>query len=452
MSFYNDAVVTKAERSVADAISALLALPKGGAVVGVAPAGAGKSHAIGTAVQAAREARLRVAVATPTNEQAFELVANVADRVASTKVIHLRKKALDLPTANRRKNITSTDDSGEASRADVVVGTLSKLGDAYSRGKLSKFDVLLVDEAYQANSVSYYLIGDLAPRHLLMGDSGQLAPFSTAPDGDRWRGLDEDPLLTAVEVLKRQQLVSKEIKLPITRRLDPRGARVAKAFYPGHEFEAAVNDGVRALTLGRAQGGARGRVAVMDKVLDHASLVGWAHLELPQAAVLTADRETIDLIVQMIARLLERDARVRCERTPKPRALLQSDIAVAVSHNDQKDLLRAALQKARLGDVRVNTANKLQGLTFEVVVAWHPLAGLPDVDEFHLYPGRLCVKLTRHRQACIVVGRAGDRKLVEGIPPATPAYVGWESNPALEGWYAHEAVFAALGACRVAAA
>jgi hypothetical protein len=33
---------------------------------------------------------------------------------------------------------------------------------------------------------------------------------------------------------------------------------------------------------------------------------------------------------------------------------------------------------------------------------------------------------------------------VEGIPPATPAYVGWEPNPALDGGYAHEAVFRAL--------
>ena len=62
---------------------------------------------------------------------------------------------------------------------------------------------LVVDEAFQANAVQYYGVGDLADRHLLMGDSGQLAPFTTAPEGDRWRGLDEDPLLTAVPVSVR---------------------------------------------------------------------------------------------------------------------------------------------------------------------------------------------------------------------------------------------------------
>ena len=53
--------------------------------------------------------------------------------------------------------------------------------------------------------------------------------------------------------------------------------------------------------------------------------------------------------------------------------------------------------------------------------------------------------LTRHRHACVVIGRVADRDLVRGIPPATPSYVGWEPNPALDGWYVHEAVFAALG-------
>ena len=43
--------------------------------------------------------------------------------------------------------------------------------------------------------------------------------------------------------------------------------------------------------------------------------------------------------------------------------------------------------------------------------------GLPDTDAFHLEPGRLCVLLTRHRHARIVVGRAGDRELLAGIPP-----------------------------------
>ena len=48
------------------------------------------------------------------------------------------------------------------------------------------------------------------------------------------------------------------------------------------------------------------------------------------------------------------------------------------------------------------------------------------------------------RQACIVVGRDTDRALLEGIPPATPGYLGWDPDPALDGWDAHEGVFRLL--------
>lgn len=57
-----------------------------------------------------------------------------------------------------------------------------------------------------------------------------------------------------------------------------------------------------------------------------------------------------------------------------------------MSHNDQKNALRARLDDEGLGDVVVNTANKLQGLTFEVVMTGHTLAAL-DADSFHLDPG-----------------------------------------------------------------
>jgi hypothetical protein len=75
----------------------------------------------------------------------------------------------------------------------------------------------------------------------------------------------------------------------------------------------------------------------------------------------------------------------------------------------------------------------------------HPLAGLPEADAFHLAPGRLCVLLTRHRQACVVVGRAGDKGLLEDqVPPPTAAYLGSDPDPVLDGWEIHRAVFTTL--------
>ncbi|MEO7596107.1 MAG: AAA family ATPase [Byssovorax sp.] len=429
------------------AIADTLAIRGNGAVVGIAPAGAGKSYAIATAVERARAEKMRVAVVTPTNEQAFALVRDLGERLKTDQISYVHSATVLMPSDCARRNVTEKK-AKEVARDGLVVGTLSKLGDAHARGDLTPFDLLLIDEAYQANAVHYYGVGDLAPRHLLMGDSGQLAPFTTAPEPDRWRGLSEDPLLTAVEVLLLNHTKTKRHYLPISRRLDPRAIPVARSFYPDHVFEAAVLPGVRKLILESASGR---NFRDQDAALEKASTAGWAHVELPDAAVLTTDPRAIWFIVSTIQRLFKRKPRVHCENHPKGRALEQADVAVAVSHNDQKDLLRAELADAGFPDVRVNTANKLQGLTFEVVIAWHPLSGLVEGDAFHLDPGRLCVMLTRHRQACIVLGRAADRRLVEGIPPSTPSYVGWDVNPALDGWYAHEAVFSALDPFRITA-
>jgi hypothetical protein len=92
----------------------------------------------------------------------------------------------------------------------------------------------------------------------------------------------------------------------------------------------------------------------------------------------------------------------------------------------------------------------LQGPEFEVTFVWPPRAGLPEADGFHLDPGRLCVLLTRHRQACVVVGRADDRELLEDRP-APAAYLGWDPDPVLDGWEIHREAFAALEPFRLPA-
>jgi hypothetical protein len=48
-----------------------------------------------------------------------------------------------------------------------------------------------------------------------------------------------------------------------------------------------------------------------------------------------------------------------------------------------------------------------------------------------------------------VVGREGDREVVEDQPPPTPAYLGWDPDPVLDGWEVHRAVFDALEPLRV---
>lgn len=448
------AAVAASERTANRAISELLdgrGRPRG--VVVTAPAGAGKSFLVSIGVDQACDRGLRVAAAAPTNEQAFGLVRTIShlycSRGGGRTVTFVPASNVSLPDSVRRLAGVRELPAVQAQGAEVVVGTLSKLGDAFSRGSLDAFDVLLIDESYQADSAKYFAVGELAPLHLLVGDGGQISPFSTIDDPGRWRGLPEDPLQTAVGVLRRNHPSTPVHGLPITRRLDDRAVRIARLFYPDLPFAPAVLPGVRELRL-TASTAAPPRLRRLDKALDLAADEGWAHVELPREAVLQADPEAVDLIAGLVHRLFQRTPQARCERQPRLAALRPDQVAVGVSHNDQKDFLRIALDARGLGGVVVETANKLQGLEFEVVFVWHPLAGLPEADGFHLDPGRLCVLLTRHRQACIVAGRGGDRDLLEDrIPPPAAAYLGWDPDPLLDGWEVHREVFAALEPFRV---
>ncbi len=449
---YDAATLSAAEATVDAALHDLL--DGAGASRGVvvpAPAGAGKSRLIVTAVDRTRARGRRVAVAAPTNEQAFGLLRTISNvhcaGGSGRTVTFVPASTVTLPDTIRTLPGVREAKAKDASDQDLIVGTLSKLGDAFARGDLAPFDVLLVDEAYQADSAKYFAVGGLAPVHLLVGDAGQISPFAAVADPGRWRGLSEDPLQTAVGVLRRNHPLTPVHGLPVTRRLDPRAAAVARLFYPDLCVNAAVLPGVRELRLGKGGGGDRR----LDPALDLAARDGWAHVELPRAAVLQADSEAVVLIADLVNRLFERGPRVRCERGPSLGALAPSRVAVGVCHNDQKDHLRAALDERGLCEVVVETANKLQGLEFEVVFVWHPLSGLPEADEFHLDPGRLCVLLTRHRHACVVVGRVGDRELLDDRPPPpTAAYLGYDPDPVLDGWEIHQAVFDALAPFRVA--
>lgn len=450
---YDTGVVAAADRMADCAIADSLSGAPGQRGVHVtAPAGAGKSYLVSRAVGRARARRLRVAVAAPTNEQAFGLVRTIAMLhcgTGSQTVTFVPARSVSLPDAIRRLPGVQEREASTASREDLIVGTLSKLGDAFARGSLSPFDVLLIDESYQADAGKYYSVGDLAPVHLLVGDGGQISPFSTIDDPCRWRGLPEDPLQTAVGVLRRNHSQTAVYGLPITRRLDGRAVLIARLFYQDLSFAPAVLAGVRELRMRKAAAKNR-RLRKLDAALDVAAREGWAHIELPRAAVLQADPVAVELLAALLLRLFERRPDVRCERQPQLSPLRPEQVAIGVSHNDQKDFLRVTLDSLGLANVVVETANKLQGLEFELVFVWHPLSGLPEADGFHLDPGRLCVLLTRHRQACIVVGRAGDRELLEDqIPQPTEAYLGWDPDPVLDGWAVHRGIFAALEPFRV---
>jgi superfamily I DNA and/or RNA helicase len=124
-------------------------------------------------------------------------------------------------------------------------------------------------------------------------------------------------------------------------------------------------------------------------------------------------------------------------------------LAIGVTHRDQREEIRTRIDEvcADLGvpprEITVDTANKLQGRQFEVVVAWHPLSGRRDSSAFHLKAGRLCVLASRHRQACIVVARAGIREQLDAYPHSEPVWLG-TAMPDVDGWEASHRFLAHL--------
>jgi hypothetical protein len=86
--------------------------------------------------------------------------------------------------------------------------------------------------------------------------------------------------------------------------------------------------------------------------------------------------------------------------------------------------------------ITVDTANRIQGREYHVVIVLHPLSGRAAASEFHLETGRLCVLLSRHRHACIVVTRAGIQDVLDDHPMSRPVWIGADI-PVPDGWEAN---------------
>jgi hypothetical protein len=79
------------------------------------------------------------------------------------------------------------------------------------------------------------------------------------------------------------------------------------------------------------------------------------------------------------------------------------------------------LLAAGIEGVKVDTAERWQGLERKLMVIVHPLSSTPDPDfDFDLGTGRLCVMASRHQHGMVVVSRDHVSDTLSGLmPPAT---------------------------------
>jgi hypothetical protein len=282
-------------------------------------------------------------------------------------------------------------------------------------------------------------------RALFVGDPGQLDPFCTI-DIDRWTGLTWDPMQNAVAVVLAHNPDAPVRRLPVSWRLPPAAVPVvADAFYPFGGFAAGTQAGQRRLELATRALNA----SPADAALQTACATGWALYELPARHAVRTDAEVASACAALATRLMERGGIAYSERAEAGAPVGTDGIAIGTAHRDQANAVRAALGPGLAG-ITVDTANRLQGREFDVVVVWHPLSGRRDATAFHLEAGRLCVLTSRHRHACIVVARAGIPELLDAHPSTEPVHL---NVPAKfpDGWEANQSVLAHLAQFRVRA-
>ncbi|MDN3356844.1 AAA domain-containing protein [Actinomadura sp. DC4] len=423
-----------------------LADPSHRAVVVDSPPGAGKSTLVVRAAGELVDGDERPIVVAQTNNQVDDLVVRLAAAHPDVSIGRLSASGYDPPPAvNDPANSAVGNTLTDLADCHVIVGTSAK----WATVRDDTFGWAILDESYQMRSDMLLQIVERFDRGLFVGDPGQLDPF-TIVGTERWIGLPHDPTQNGVTVMLEHNPGTPTHRLPVSWRLPTSAApMISQAFYPFAGFAAGTLPGTRTLEFSTAAFGNTD----LDETLAMAFATGWALHELPRRHVPRTDAETIQTAANLAARLLDRGVVATCERHNNGRTLDGSDIAIGVAHRDQADIVRAAL--ARTGNpnalnVEVDTANRLQGQEFEVVIVVHPLSGRRDATAFHLEAGRLCVLTSRHRQACIVVAREGIGDLLDSHPSTDPVHL---SVPAKfpDGWEANQVVMDKLALHHVAA-
>jgi hypothetical protein len=444
-------------RAVTDAILADLAKAERGVVVD-SPPGAGKSTLVVAAAASLAERGERVMVVGQTNEQVDDLI----DRMASEHgVLQIgRLSAQDYtptPRVARHANVTARNAIADLMDHPLVIATAAKWATLSNPGLAdpgARWPWAIIDEAYQMRSDSLLRIAHLFDKALFVGDPGQLDPFSTV-ETERWLGLNWDPMSSAVAVLLTNNPGIPVHTLPVSWRLPATAAPVVSAaFYPFSGFTAATEHGDRAMRWNTHPFG----MTSFDLALQTAADAGWALYELPHRHTLRTDAEAIDACAELAARVLLRGAVAVSEQGPHD--VTAGRIAIGVAHRDQAAAVKRSLRERAVTypvlsgperdvtKVVADTANRLQGREFDVMIMLHPLSGRRDATAFHLEAGRLCVLASRHRHACIVVARAGIPELLDAHPSAEPVHLGVPVKFP-DGWEAHQSFMAHLAKFRV---
>jgi AAA domain-containing protein len=399
------------------------------------PPGAGKTGvAQRVALQSSTMLDQRCMIVTQTNEQAFDLTRRLTRNAQSLPIHLFARRGLSLPTdvASLPNLVIVHDVPSLPQHPSITIGNAAKW--SWIQTTEPCFDLQIVDEAFQLPDYRFQLISNLAPRHVLIGDPGQIDPFVNC-EIERWRCDPAGPQVSCPAALVKRHPSVLQLDLPVSRRLNDDTVRfIQPAFYPDMPFRAMSQD--RSVRFDVA--GIMPFDAALDAAAAGASIV---MVELPAQITGEADGDLAQELVASLARLLRRrawmsdDGRVS-EVTP-------DKIGVVCAHVSQVNAVRERLGPA-MADVFVETANRFQGIERPFMFVHHPLSGRADATAFHLDAGRLCVMLSRHRIACWIFGRQGISQQLMRFSPLGDRALGIDYDPEYRGWRAHLTLMAAL--------
>lgn len=307
-------------------------------------------------------------------------------------------------------SVAVTRNGNEIPAGGVVVVATSK---KWSMGNppATPFDVMLIDEAWQLAFGDFTALTKVSGRFVLVGDPGQIAPVISI-DTARWSELPAGPHMPAPEALCSLHPSMGRAELTHTHRLSHETAAVVRNFYD-FDFKAVAQPGDRRVHA--RLGGSHRRLG------EALSETGLALAELPTpdgSPPEESDRELAGSVATIVRALLDAGTEVTFDGETK--RLEPADIGIVATHRILNTELKLALATGVREQVRVDTAERWQGLERRFMVAVHPLSGCVSPSEFDLGTGRLCVMASRHQCGLLVVTRDHvGQTLEQALLPAT---------------------------------
>ena len=381
------------------------------------PPGAGKTTTLLSICRHAMQARKRIGVACQTNAQADDVCRRLATVIRPDQVYRFVGSGSESPPPFDGCHVVNAA-ADIAGGPVVVVGTAMKWALIKSAPPIH---LCLVDEAWQMAMATFVPLLRFCDRFILIGDPGQIPPVVSAPT-QRWETSLNPPHHAAPEVLRTRMDVN-AVSLPATWRLPNDTARLIRGFYD-FDFESASLPGERKLqfTTGKS-GGHRLIDAALDRLMDHSI----ARVQVPMPTVgglAQSDPEVAMVVAETVKRALARDATATALDRRVTKKLEPGDIGVAASHRVMVQAVLSSLPEKLRGAVKVDTAERWQGLERELMVVVHPLSSMENPGEFDLETGRLCVMASRHQSGLVVVGRDHIGRTLDGVLPSATQPLG----------------------------